>query len=99
MKLVTTSLQNFGKCWKKSVHRNMKTYTEWLKETHPEYNEGFWTNLALTGALAAGAMGSVGCDKSSPQNDAAHKDYQSVMHSKSIQKKPTTKNGTVQKSS
>lgn len=39
----------------------MKTFQEWMVERHPEeLDEGFVKNLALAGALAAGAAGLAG---------------------------------------
>lgn len=39
----------------------MKTFSEWMVERHPEeLDEGFMKNLALAGALAAGAAGAAG---------------------------------------
>lgn len=39
----------------------MKTFQEWMADNHPEeLDEGFMKNLALAGALAAGAAGAAG---------------------------------------
>jgi len=53
----------------------MRTFEEWLKDE--KIDEGWKTNLALGGALAAGAMGLGGSDKPESQPAAAAQQSQS----------------------
>ena len=45
----------------------MKTFSEWVAETHPEsLDEGFWRNAMLAGTLAAGSLMGHGAHAAEP---------------------------------